>query len=896
MGRAIFIFLLLIITFSCSKDNKSSTEPDNPTQQNPDNTDGDNSGGNNDNIIPQGLIEVTLNVTLPESSAVSEEDLLVSSLFDDGQIVVNGESKIEVLEGNVYELSFAEDSSGNIVLLNYFDSSNTTNTELNANTTAVSLLMLQPWVADLTPIAKAELITLIKTMPEFAALENAIENSLKSDANLLQNTSVIGSLNVLVEKLFADLESKKESKYDEQIDPLSLSAENSTITVVNSSSMAYGVKINNGSTKTLDGVDKRLFTIASGLLYSAATGNEAVELPKVSESNLDDGFYEINAGNGLSFQGSSAGEAVKSRNVAKLTLNILGTISGIGELISEEDDCYQALGGYVINISGEVLSSASTSELVTGLIDVLRVNSEGTINVLKNCAGELISIKSLNVQKLLTFFNRLNIAVGAFDTGVLVKDWVLNESEIEFCTDKINGVFQKCKPFRVTGELSYGKIPLGIGVQSILTLQNRSTEDISITNINFPNQSFSVSPNLSNLEIKSGESIEVEVRYNPTVLAEQLTGNLSIETSLPTEGTFQFPVSGEVINPLEFESELVFGNTVLNTAESKSLTISNVSDYSVDLYASETPAEGFSYSWSDLSIPSMGDVTLDFTFNPVSSKIYDTSIVLNNESTQENTNIELIGTGIGSVLDLFIEGDSYDFGQVEVNTTTTKVLSITNRSTEPVIITEIGDTNVFEVDRSNFTIQPEATEQVVITFYPTEDITYNETIPIITDAVQNLVISLSGDGTANADILSGTPEYCPLDYANPDRVSCVGNSEYYVIDNGYRTNSCYRYWLFTEDGKVIMNNPNFTTTESGYTKNGNSLQFNLTYTISNTYENYNTFSSYTYRFTGELDGNGSFNGIMTHTVYYEIDWITGVLADTLQNCSGTSTWPASVQF
>src|SRR5688572_24147738 len=144
MKRIILISAILLLIFSCSKDDNSSTEQE---------------------VIE--LKTLSVNINLPDNSSISETDLTISSLFSENMQVSDGSTEIESFDDNSMELTLATNSQGNIVMLSYFNPINSDVVEMNTESTALALIMLHPWSFDLTANAKAEALTYIKNLPEF---------------------------------------------------------------------------------------------------------------------------------------------------------------------------------------------------------------------------------------------------------------------------------------------------------------------------------------------------------------------------------------------------------------------------------------------------------------------------------------------------------------------------------------------------------------------------------------------------------------------------------------------------------------------------------------------------------------------------------------------------------
>ena len=106
-----------------------------------------------------------------------------------------------------------------------------------------------------------------------------------------------------------------------------------------------------------------------------------------------------------------------------------------------------------------------------------------------------------------------------------------------------------------------------------------------------------------------------------------------------------------------------------------------------------------------------------------------------------------------------LNGD-LDFGNIQINTTATRTLSITNNSaSESVLVSSINLPNGFSTDWTEGTINPSTTQNILITFSPTETQTYSGTLVVNnnSDSINNS-LPIQGNGIFEC---SGTEySYC----------------------------------------------------------------------------------------------------------------------------------------
>jgi hypothetical protein len=97
---------------------------------------------------------------------------------------------------------------------------------------------------------------------------------------------------------------------------------------------------------------------------------------------------------------------------------------------------------------------------------------------------------------------------------------------------------------RLSGNLAFGKVPVGSTTQSSFTLFNDSASPITVSSISYP-QGFS---GVFSGQIPAASSRIVAVNFSPTA-AQLYSGNLTVNCDAPT-GTKTLPLSGEGVASL----------------------------------------------------------------------------------------------------------------------------------------------------------------------------------------------------------------------------------------------------------------------------------------------------------------------------------------------------------
>lgn len=674
------ILLLLFILAGCNKsDSVSEDSFVNPIEQPNDNSENPIDGTDGDSIR-EGLINISLNISLPKNSIIDEGSLVVSSLFTESTSIDENVSNVDVFEGEAFEIAMAENSNGDLVLMNYF-LPNASDIIMDSRTTAIALVMIQPWTSILSVDAKKDLILQFENLQEFETLVESIENSLINDGIPLRNDKVLSDLNILSQLIVGSENNDKNNNYIEDREPLFFAATENSISTKNASSLAYGIKYGD-DVFVLEGVEKKVLIAVIGRIYDYFNNTESLQPTETKFTVVNDGFYEIDASNGAvlpSLQKTTAGDEVRIANIGKLALSLWASMTSIFDLIpvQTDSDCYFSIGNYIFKeVGDEMLKDFNERDLMNRILESMQ-KTEFAL-ALGPCLGA--NLKS-PLGRVLFHLSLINASISTIETTALLHDWKFYDSEIDFCTSKIDGIFQECQAFAISEELAFGNLPTGLFGSVLVEFENLAKNGFNITSIVFPNSYYSISiPSRGitlingqalnqDIFLEAGEKLEVLVSYDAKPLNEalyELSGDLFITTDIQDEThsyrTYNFPVSGAVVNALELQdlngniiSEIQFPTTEIETySEKQSVKIVNTSDYDIVFPAASSPDlttdsfDGFVYSWDEKIINASGaEFLLDFRFYPKSASSHSLELVINT-GTSQNLSLSLLGEGINA--------------------------------------------------------------------------------------------------------------------------------------------------------------------------------------------------------------------------------------------------------
>ncbi len=204
---------------------------------------------------------------------------------------------------------------------------------------------------------------------------------------------------------------------------------------------------------------------------------------------------------------------------------------------------------------------------------------------------------------------------------------------------------------------------------------------------------------------------------------------------------------------ISLSGSLSFGDVAVNKQASNVLIISNEGNSSFTVSSIDLP-EGFTAGWTSGEITSGSNQAVPITFSPTEAKTYSGTIEVHSDASSGIDTNEISGTGIavsGETSIISLSG-SLSFGDVEVNTQTSSVLTISNDGNSSFTVSSIDLPEGFTADWTSGEVASNTAQSVKITFSPTETKTYSGIIEVHSDATNGTdTIEVSGTGITESE-------------------------------------------------------------------------------------------------------------------------------------------------
>lgn len=306
----------------------------------------------------------------------------------------------------------------------------------------------------------------------------------------------------------------------------------------------------------------------------------------------------------------------------------------------------------------------------------------------------------------------------------------------------------------LSGNLAFGDITVGQTATKQLTISNTGNRALTVNSITFPTD---FSGGFVGT-IAAGGSQVVNVTFSPTV--EQAYSDVITVLSNKTSGTNTRAVTGNGVVTataiIQLTGSLVFGSILTGSTLTKTLRITNGGDTTLNVSGITYPS-GFTGAYSGaIASGAFHDVVV--TFSPVANTTYSGTVTVASDATGGTNTTTASGTGVAPTTKIIALSGNLGFGNVVIGSTSTHTLTIANSGSAILTVTSITLPTGFTGSFSG-TIDPGTSQDVVISFSPLLNQSYDGTITVVSDKTSGTdTIAVTGSGaqpTTRVILLTG---------------------------------------------------------------------------------------------------------------------------------------------
>jgi hypothetical protein len=300
---------------------------------------------------------------------------------------------------------------------------------------------------------------------------------------------------------------------------------------------------------------------------------------------------------------------------------------------------------------------------------------------------------------------------------------------------------------------SFGNVAMGGGNSKILTLSNYGLGSATISQVSVSGRGFSLSKPATPLKLSAGQSISLQVHFAPETTGE-VTGSVAI-TSNAWDRSLIVALSGRGVGAQGRLSatppSASFGNVAMGEHNSQTIRLNNTGNDSVTISRANVSGSGFKIAGLIVPtvIPSGKSATFNAVFAPTSSGSRTGSVSLISDAPNSPLTISLSGTGVATARLLGANPLSLNFGTVNVDSTSSLSVTLTNRGNADVTISKVS------VSGAGFShggaaagtiLGPDQSTTLRVAFAPAAAGSVHGDVVVTSNATNSpMTISLSGD-------------------------------------------------------------------------------------------------------------------------------------------------------
>jgi Abnormal spindle-like microcephaly-assoc'd, ASPM-SPD-2-Hydin len=312
-----------------------------------------------------------------------------------------------------------------------------------------------------------------------------------------------------------------------------------------------------------------------------------------------------------------------------------------------------------------------------------------------------------------------------------------------------------------SGALAFGNVAVNSTGAQTLTVTSSGTAALTINSATLSGTGFKMSGATFPVTLNPGQTVSFQVSFAPTT-AGSATGTITLSSNSASGTTSTVSLTGTGVSSqlTVSASSLAFGNVVLNSTLSKTLTLTSSGTAAVTVNSATVSGAGFTISGATFpaTLNPGASISLQVNFNPTVAGSASGSITISSTSgTAATTTVSL--SGVGTVPQLGVSSTSLAFGSVTLNTTSTQTLTLTSSGTAAVTVNSATLSGTgFTMSGAAFpaTLNPGASISLQVNFSPTVAGSASGSITISSNSNTGgtATVSLSGSGTSTNSVLS----------------------------------------------------------------------------------------------------------------------------------------------
>lgn len=336
-------------------------------------------------------------------------------------------------------------------------------------------------------------------------------------------------------------------------------------------------------------------------------------------------------------------------------------------------------------------------------------------------------------------FNSTGLEIGTYSSTLILQS---NDSDNPIIDIPITLTVEGIPTIELsTASIDFLNVVIGSDLSKIFTISNTGCETLEITDIISSSVQFTTDAILP-LTVEPNETIEIIVTFSPT---EELVYDETL-TIVNNDEEKTIAVIGEGMTDAPVitlsEESFVVTYDVCDDVQTYTLTVFNTTGLANLNYEIAQDQEGEMVTISSGTIlpGESADEGIEIDATGFISGDYDYQLFVTSNDPLNPTITVSYTLTVNGVPTIEVSTSSIDFGEVFVNDIAVETITITNSGCGTLNVTDITSSlPEFTVDNSTFSLLPEETIDIEVTFSPLTDNSFSGTLTIVNNDTEEII-------------------------------------------------------------------------------------------------------------------------------------------------------------
>ena len=283
--------------------------------------------------------------------------------------------------------------------------------------------------------------------------------------------------------------------------------------------------------------------------------------------------------------------------------------------------------------------------------------------------------------------------------------------------------------------VNFGIIEAGQTGQQTITIRNTGTAPLEITGIQSNVSGLTFTPSTFTLAPNGSRTVTITF---PSSTAGTFLGNITISSNDPDRATQTLSVSVIVQPPpvpviAVQQTAVDFGTVEFAQTVQQTITIMNTGTASLEITGIESDVSGLTFDTTMFTLAPNGSQTVTVTFPSSEAGTFSGNITISSNDPDRATQTLSVSVIVQPrpVPAISVQETAVDFGAIEAGQTGQQTITIMNTGTASLEITGIeSDVPGLTFDTTMFTLEPNGSQTVTVTFPSSEAGTFSGNIAI----------------------------------------------------------------------------------------------------------------------------------------------------------------------